>query len=181
MDQSQGSLNGVGFTVSGGAGPFYEVLTNRNVNDPGHAFAPLFNVDVLSYGAGSALSITFDSAINGLLLYADSWRGGFNANLDDPAVTYTFSESFNVLSGFSFSTVAGDTIEIDDDDVTFEDGVLRFIAPITTLRITSDALIQSGQILTFGVEVEEVPAPGALVLMATALLGGQLMRRKRKI
>lgn len=172
-----GSLNGVDFSVSGVVG-VQAVHDDADFTDPGHAFAPLIDVDSLEYGATSDLSIDFDDAIDGLILYADSWRGVFLGNSDDPAVTYTFNTSFEVLSGFTQSLVTATTITIDDpaDGNLFEDGVIRFLSPVTTLTIDSEgALGGSGQALTFAVEI---PAPGAFGLLAITLGAAAALRRR---
>ncbi|MEO1241416.1 MAG: hypothetical protein AAFX54_05860 [Pseudomonadota bacterium] len=172
-----GSLNGVGFTVAGVNAPAAGIVEGENFDDLGHMFSPLISVDKLQYGLSNDLVFTFDTPITGLLLYAKNWRGGITIS-DDPAVTYDFDRQFDVLSGFTFSTVAGLSIIIDDDNAVFEDGVLRFLNAVTSLTVLSDGGPQALQSLTLGVEVSEVPLPGALSLMLCGLAGISLSRRR---
>lgn len=173
-----GSLNGVGFTVAGVNAPAASIIEGENFDGPGHMFSPLISVDKLQYGLSNDLVFTFDTPITGLLLYAKNWRGGITIS-DDPAVTYDFDRQFDVLSGFTLSTIAGLSVIIDDDNVAFEDGVLRFLNPVTSLTILSDGAATAIQSLTLGVEVSEVPLPGALPLMLCGLAGVTLTRRRR--
>lgn len=146
-----GSLNGVGFTVAGVNAPLASIVEGENFDDPGHIFSPLISVDKLQYGLSNDLVFTFDTPITGLLLYAKNWRGSIITASDDPAVTYDFDRQFDVLSGFTLSTIAGLSIIIDDDNVAFEDGVLRFLNPVTSLTILSDGGAPAIQSLTLGV------------------------------
>ena len=174
-----GTLNGVSFRVeaSGGSGLFG--ISDRDLaSDPEFSAAPIATAEMLDYGANTSLTFTFESAVSDLLLYAGLWRGTHNGGVDDPASVYTLSDGFEVLSGFTFSTIVGTAITIDDDDVSFEDGILRFLAPITTFTINADSPFGNRQLVTVG--IQEVPLPGAIYLFAAGLAGFGFSARKRQ-
>ena len=173
-----GTLDGVGFTMSGVSGKFQGIDTILVAgSDPDYAGAPLAapsesaNVEFLQYAYSNNWTVTFDQPLaSGLMLYPLSWRGALTSN-PDPDVGYTFSQPFTILSGMDGSSVAGNTLTLPDGK--FYDGVLQF-GPLTSLSVqTTNALNDSGQDLTFAV----VPEPATLSLLA---LGSLVALRRRR-
>lgn len=153
-NETSGSLGGVSITVTNGDSNFDPVRTWPLLGS-NFSFAPLGISEVLQYRTNADITFTFDRAINDLLLYAVGWRGDFFApGVDDPASTYTFSAAFTVESGFSTAIVEGSSVTVDDDFTTFENGILRFNAPVISLTIdyTPGVDVGFGQLLTFGVD-----------------------------
>lgn len=174
---TQGTLGGTSFTYSA---PFSVVLLGVDLASDDFSYHPLSSEPVLGVIPQSAITFTFDEPVANLILYASNWQGD-TTNPSDPPITYEFSQSFNVLSGFSNALTASNSITIGDSDPSAS-GVIRFIAPVTTLTITSNYpgdisidSIRNGILLA--VETTPVPLPGAFWLLLPALVGLTRMKR----
>jgi hypothetical protein len=133
-----GSLDGVGFTVTGLSAAAYQpdiqamdmsgAEWNSSGSQQGRIFPQTSSVD-------TSFTITFDSAVSNLEFYLYYFRGGNGYGYD----SYTFSESFSVTSGltsFGPVTVTGSTI--DTSGAIFASGILSFNGPVTSLTINAN-------------------------------------------
>lgn len=179
VDETQGTLGGVSFTVTNGDSSFPPVLT-LDLFGSDFSAAPLNNVEVLQYRTNADITFTFDQEMDNLLLYARAWRGAFYSGVDDPASTYTLSTAFTVESGFTTAAILGNSITIDDDFTTFENGILKFLSPVISLTIDYTPGVGEGygQFLTFGIDMAPVPIPGAAWLFGSALFGLGMIKRR---
>jgi len=160
----------------------------ENLSGPDYSAAPLSaSTEVAEYDTGSDWTATFSEPVENLLLYIVSWRG--LAGGENP-VTYSFNHSFTVLSGLSNSTVSnGDTVLSIPDDV-FEDGIIQFDGPKTSLTVDTNSDSENNQLLTFGL-LDSQPIPtitsvptlseGSLLAMVVVLgIIGCIFARKRQ-
>ena len=132
--------------------------------------------EILDYRTNSDWTVTFDSPVDNLLLYPVFWRGT-SAGGPDP-VTYTFNQSFTILSGLTNASVNGNTLEV--PTTGFNSGIIQFDDPVTSLTLQTSATETNFQALTFAVEeTQPIPfeAEGTMGLVA---LGGFFWYRKRK-
>lgn len=97
-----------------------------------------------NYAVGSNYTATFSLPVTGLLIYAQFWNG--NVGGITP-IKYTFSQPFEILSGFDQATVTGKTLSLP----AFKSGILRFPGPISTLSVSMNTSNTGGQIMSFGV------------------------------
>lgn len=161
-----GTLNGVGFTFTGLNGPGF---FPTNLSGGNYSYAPLSNnQQTLSYAVGSNWTVTFNSPISTLDLYAVFWRGPAN---------YTFSQAFAIELGLVGVSAVGNTLSTTS---TFSSGILE-LTNVTTLSVNSSLGGASNQALTFSAPSApaSVPEPAPLLVLSAGLLGLGTMRRKR--
>ena len=179
-----GDLDGITVTLTG-----FLVLGPdvQNLSGPDYSAAPLSaSTEVAEYETGSDWTATFSEPVENLLLYIVFWRGV--AGGENP-VTYSFNHPFTVLSGLSNSTVSnGDTVLSIPDNV-FEDGIIQFDGPITSLTVDTNSDSGNNQGLTFGlldsppIIITSVPtlSEGSLLAMVVVLgIIGCIFVRKRQ-
>ena len=172
-DAGSGSLNGVNFTVAKSGGG---TLNNSYVGSA--EFNTIYWDDTgdqqyLEYSNGQDFTITFDSAISSLSLYTYYWRGSETGGTD----VYTLSESFTANATFS-GTVVGDTLTGSE----WNNGILSFSGPVTTLTITLGAAPSTpgnyqGFTMAQPAGSQAVPGIGGLAAIAGVGLIGRRRRR----
>jgi len=174
---TMGELNGVDVTFSDGNRIFFP--TDLSGSD--YAAAPFSSPQqTVAYGVNSDWTATFSSPVSDLLLYSSFWRGTFSGTDPDPT-TYTFNQPFTILSGFGAATVSGNTLSVPGSG--FQDGIIQFTSPVSSLSVETNATGSREQGLTFGVEMDDtppqpVPEPMTIFGSATALGFGALVNRK---
>lgn len=172
---TDGTLNGVAFTVSSSGGPGYH--TTATVTDlSGADFNPSGSAtqSALSYSCGQTMTITFAEQVSGLSLHLVYWRGGGSAGPTDG--TYNLSATPTFVSGVKYST-SGNSVIVSSDLYAYAMGTVTFLDPITTLTITPDSGGSgSSQLLA----LSTVPEPAQVaVVSGLGLVGFALFRRKR--
>lgn len=171
-----GVLNGVGFSVTGVPGSFFGIRDDFEFSGPNFSEPLPLGTEFLEYSSNMDYTITFDSPIDGLLLYGLGWRGN-TTHLDDDPSTYTFSESFSILSGFTTATVVGNTMTIDDEFSQLEFGILSVNGPISSLSVMAGGLnADYGQGLT--IAQSAIPVPASIWLFGSGLVLLRWSRRK---
>ena len=167
---ASGTLNGVGFTATGFSD--VSVIAPYNLSGPDYSAAPLSSTQqTLSYSPSDPITVTFNTAINDLMLYGLFWRPG----------TYNFDVNFSVESGFGSSTAASDEDTLVLNPVRNDGGILRFLSPVTSLTMSSTQRCCSLQVMTFGVDTTVIPLPAGLPLLLAGMgaLGLAARRRSR--
>lgn len=173
---TSGDLNGTTVTMSSVAGSaiFIADLTGAD-----YSAAPLSaTTETASYDVLSDWTVTFDDPIADLLLYAVFWRG--IAGGSTSPITYTFDQSFTVLSGLGGAVVSSNMLSV--PNTGFHNGILHFLGPVTSLSLQTNSDGLSAQAVTFAAEAgEAVPEPGAIGLLGLGVFGlWATVRRRRK-
>jgi hypothetical protein len=150
---STGSLAGVGFTITGltSASLSTADLSGANFSaDPGPA-----SQQVLQHGSANDWTITFDSPIPTLEVYAIFWR---------PA-GYAYSLTPTIASGLTNSSIAANTLTVGTG--VFGNGIITF-SNVTTLSL--DTTLSGGgvQQLQFAVPGAAIPEPATAPLLAVS-------------
>ena len=167
-DTGNGSLNGVNFTVVPTAGSWDTPSIQNGDFSAGTAWDSAGSLDHLNYRTGDNWTITFDSAVSGLSLYAYYWRG-----TDVDGSEQTLSEAFTTNANFSGST-SGNTL----NGTGFNSGILSFSGPVTTLTVTGGVgTSYQGMTLAQTAGSQAVPGIGGIAAIAGVGLVGRRRRR----
>jgi len=153
-----------------------------DASGPDYAVAPLaLGSEFINYDNSSAWTANFSQPLQNVLLYVCSWRGNYSG-VTDPPTTYTFDQTFTIVSGLGRVALSGSTLEFPDDSPVgnpsgFHSGIIQFPGPLTSLSVwTQNASSQHGaQLMTFAVMV---PEPSVTGLLFTALLLFRFLRRR---
>lgn len=168
-DSGNGSLNGVNFTVVPTAGSWnYASIENVDFS-AGTEWDNAGDQDQLLYRTDDNWTITFDSAVSGLSLYAYYWRG-----TDVSGSEQTLSEAFTTNANFSGST-SGNTL----NGTSFNSGILSFSGPVTTLTVTGGVGTNGLQGMTLAQTAGSQAVPGIGGIAAIAGVGLVGRRRRR--
>lgn len=168
-DNGNGSLNGVNFTVVPTAGSWGVDPVISQGDFSASTWDNAGSQDYLGYAPEDNWTITFDSAVSDLSLYAYYWIGS-----DFGGSAQTLSEAFTTNANFSGST-SGNTV----DGTSFNSGILSFSGPVTTLTVTGGTNTGSFQGLTFAQTAGSQAVPGIGGLAAIAGVGLVGRRRRR--
>ncbi|WP_309707435.1 PEP-CTERM sorting domain-containing protein, partial [Armatimonas sp.] len=171
-----GTLNGVNFTVTGFTG--FPSLFSANLSGANYSAAPgSASQQSVSYAVSNNWTISFASPISNLNLYGIFWRGtGASSGGGGVTTSYTFNQPITIASGMAGATAVGNLLTMPGN--AFQNGILNFGAPVTTLSVTTNADSPSGQVLTLSTTVvSSAPEPGTLALLA---LGGVAVWVKRR-
>jgi len=155
-----GSLDGVGFTLSGLSNPSFGSpiqaldMSGANWNSVGSQQGSIYNADSVT-----SFAVTFDAPVSNLQMYLYYFRGTI-----DGYSSYDFGEAFTITGGLgSPITQSGTTLNM---GAFFAEGVISFTGPVSSLSVTTTGGPATGgdQGFTFAV----VPEPGAAGLVAAA-------------
>lgn len=168
--ETAGVLDGVAFTVSGANN------STTRTTSLDHAFWEFAgSQQTLRYSANSAVTITFDSAITGLELYAVGWR----RRIMDGYERYDLGQSFTLNDDFGGGSVDGTELVLSD---AFASGIIRFTGPVTSITFGglgeggSDS-VQSIALAGSGSGTPAVPGIGGGAAMLAVGLGRSRRRR----
>ena len=168
-----GSVNGVGFTMSGLSSPGFGSdiqpladMTGSDWNNVGSQQGRLYNANT-----ASTFTVTFDSAVSGLQMYLYFFRGAGTGG--GGYTSYDFGQAFTISGGLG-SPITQSGTTLDTSTITFANGVITFTGPITTLTVTATGSATGGdQGFTFAA----VPGAGGV---AGVLLAMPVARRRRR-
>lgn len=121
------------------------------------------NTEFLQYSSADNWTATFSPPISRLALYINVWRGSQTSSADPPAV-YSFSQSFDVVTGLQDVTHAANQLIMPDTggDFGFHSGIIVFPGVISSLNVVRTGQAAGNlQALTFA-----VPEPSTLALVA---------------
>lgn len=156
-----GTLNGVGFTMSGLSDPGFGNaiqsldLTGGDWNSVGAQDGRIYNANTVN-----SFTVTFDSPVTGLEMYLYYFRGGSVGGAGYNF--YDFGQAFTITGGLGAVTQSATTL--DTSSVTFASGVISFTGPVSTLTVSATGSATGGdQGFTFA----SVPDTGS----TAALLG----------
>lgn len=167
-----GSLDGVGFTVTGLSAAAYQPdiqtldMSGPDWNNAGNQQGRIFNQN-----SAASFTITFDSAVSNLELHLYYFRGQ-----SDGYDSYTFSEAFSITAGLGGVSVSGNTF---DTTAFFASGILSFAGPVTSLTVTGTGTATGGDAgftMAQGAGSPAVPGIGGVA----ALSAFGLSRRRRR-
>ena len=148
-DASSGSVDGVGFTITGLSG-----ATQSNLFMGGADWNSAGSKPGVQYSANNAsFTVTFDEPVANLSFYSYYLRGtsgGYDS--------YDFGHPFVVEHGFSGLTITGTTMDV--STTGFASGILRFTSPVTSFTVTGSggAPEESMQGFTFTTPEKQVRA-----------------------
>ncbi len=145
-----GVIGDVSFTINPGsytANP----ITARSLIGTDFSAAPRISAQLVIYRTDSNWTVTFSEEVKDVYLYATSWRGGYFTS-SEPAVTYTFSRPFQILSGMTRATQQNTSLTCPDfpGQDTFHSGILKFAGPLRTIGVTSNCTHAGNNSMTFG-------------------------------
>ena len=174
-----GSLDGVGFSLSG--------LSNPSFGSPIQALGDMSGPDWNSVGSQqgrtynansvTTFDVTFAAPVSNLQMYLYYFRGaGPGGGGYD---SYSFGEAFTITGGLGTPVTQSGTT-LNTATANFANGVISFTGAVSNLTVTATGGPATGgdQAFTFAV----VPEPGAAGLVATAfavMFAGFSARRRR--
>ncbi|MGA1517382.1 MAG: hypothetical protein ACO396_06380 [Phycisphaerales bacterium] len=170
-----GSVNGVGFTMSGLSAAQYQPdiqslgMTGSDWNNVGAQQGRIYNAN-----STTTFTVTFASPVSGLQMYLYYFRGasgggaGYNS--------YDFGQAFTITGGLGSPTTQSGTAL--NTPSGFASGVITFTGPVTTLTVTATGSATGGdQGFTFAVVPVAVPGGAGF---AAAMAAGLGLRRRRR-
>ncbi len=167
-----GSVNGVGFTMTGLSAAAYQPdiqslpLTGSDWNNVGSQQGRIYNANT-----ASTFTVTFDSAVSGLQMYLYYFRGATGGG--GGYTSYDFGQTFAITGGLG-SPVTQSGTTLNTATATFANGVITFTGPVTSLTVTATGSATGGdQGFTFAA----VPGAGGV---AGVLLAMPVARRRRR-
>lgn len=172
-----GSLDGVGFTLSGLSNPDFGSpiqaldMSGADWNSVGSQQGRIYNANSVS-----SFAVTFAEPVSNLQMYLYYFRGGRSGG--DGYSSYDFGEAFMITGGLG-SPITQSGTALDTATTFFAEGVITFTGPVSSLSVTTTGGPATGgdQGFTFAV----VPEPGAAGLVATAcaaMVTGSAARRR---
>ncbi|MGA1057153.1 MAG: hypothetical protein ACO3Y3_05605 [Phycisphaerales bacterium] len=170
-----GSVNGVGFTMSGLAAALYQPdiqslgMTGSDWNNVGAQQGRIYDANTTT-----TFTVTFASPVSGLQMYLYYFRGA--AGGGGGYTSYDFGQAFTITGGLGSPTTQSGTAL--NTPSGFASGVITFTGPVTTLTVTATGSATGGdQGFTFAVVPVAVPGGAGF---AAAMAAGLGLRRRRR-
>ncbi|MGA0873063.1 MAG: hypothetical protein ACO3SJ_09325 [Phycisphaerales bacterium] len=170
-----GSVNGVGFTMSGLAAAQYQPdiqslgMTGSDWNNVGAQQGRIYDANTTT-----TFTVTFASPVSGLQMYLYYFRGA--AGGGGGYASYDFAQAFTITGGLGSPTTQSGTAL--NTPSGFANGVITFTGPVTTLTVTATGSANGGdQGFTFAVVPVAVPGGAGF---AAAMAAGLGLRRRRR-
>lgn len=180
-DSNTGSVDGVGFTMSGLSSPAFGAdiqtlsMAGADWNSVGAQQGRIYNANTTT-----TFTVTFDSPISGLEMYPYYFRGG--ATGGGGYDSYDFGQAFTSTGG----PLSQSGTTIDTSSVTFASGVISFTGPVSTLTVSTTGGPANGgdQGFTFArsseAGVSAIPEPSPHLTLLALGVGGLTIRRRLK-
>ena len=170
-----GSVNGVGFTMSGLSAAQYQPdiqslgMTGSDWNNVGAQQGRIYDANTTT-----TFTVTFASPVSGLQMYLYYFRGAAGGGAG--YTSYDFGQAFTITGGLGSPTTQSGTAL--NTPSGFANGVITFTGPVTTLTVTATGSASGGdQGFTFAVVPVAVPGGAGF---AAAMAAGLGLRRRRR-
>lgn len=170
-----GSVNGVGFTMTGLSAAGYQPdiqslgMTGSDWNNVGAQQGRIYDAN-----STTTFTVTFASPVSGLQMYLYYFRGA--AGGGGGYASYDFAQAFTITGGLGSPTTQSGTAL--NTPSGFANGVITFTGPVTTLTVTATGSASGGdQGFTFAVVPVAVPGGAGF---AAAMAAGLGLRRRRR-
>lgn len=172
-----GSVNGVGFTMSGLSSAIFwgdiqslNDMTGSDWNNVGAQQGRIYNANSVT-----TFTVTFASPVSGLQMYLYYFRGA--AGGGGGYASYDFAQAFTITGGLGSPTTQSGTAL--NTPSGFANGVITFTGPVTTLTVTTTGGPATGGDQGFTFAVVPVAVPGGAGFAAAMAAGLGLRRRRR--
>ena len=175
-NSTTGSLNGVGFTMSGlssaGFGGDIQSLAMNGAdwNNVGSQQGRIYD------GNGvTTFTVTFAAPVSGLQMYLYYFRGGTGGG--GGYASYDFGQAFTITGGLG-SPITQSGTTLNTSAVNFAAGVITFTGPVSSLTVTTTGGPATGgdQGFTFAAPAA---VPGGAGVAVAAITGLATRRRRR--
>lgn len=170
-----GSVNGVGFTMTGLSAAGYQPdiqslnMSGSDWNNVGAQQGRIYDAN-----STTTFTVTFASPVSGLQMYLYYFRGA--AGGGGGYASYDFAQAFTITGGLGSPTTQSGTALNTPSGLA--SGVITFTGPVTTLTVTATGSASGGdQGFTFAVVPVAVPGGAGF---AAAMAAGLGLRRRRR-
>jgi hypothetical protein len=170
-----GSVNGVGFTMTGLSAAGYQPdiqslnMSGSDWNNVGAQQGRIYDAN-----STTTFTVTFASPVSGLQMYLYYFRGA--AGGGGGYASYDFAQAFTITGGLGSPTTQSGTVLNTPSGLA--SGVITFTGPVTSLTVTATGSASGGdQGFTFAVVPVAVPGGAGF---AAAMAAGLGLRRRRR-
>ena len=170
-----GSVNGVGFTMTGLSAAGYQPdiqslnMSGSDWNNVGAQQGRIYDAN-----STTTFTVTFASAVSGLQMYLYYFRGATGGG--GGYTSYDFAQAFTITGGLGSPTTQSGTVLNTPSGLA--SGVITFTGPVTSLTVTATGSASGGdQGFTFAVVPVAVPGGAGF---AAAMAAGLGLRRRRR-